>query len=120
LKSVRPIIEAWWKFSSPDALMFATFGWGERKGQPVPRWGKNLLRLRIRPVARKLGIPDRLVTFHVMRHVMRRTLGTDMQQLEPPRTSKACCDTPVSGLKVTETGKCRREVRCISRSRHPR
>jgi hypothetical protein len=31
---------------------------------------------RIRPVARKLGIPDRLVTFQVMR----RTLGTDMQQ----------------------------------------
>lgn len=68
---MRPIIEAWWKFSSPDALMFATFGWGERKGQPVPRWGKNLLRLRIRPVARKLGIPDRLVTFEVIR----RTLG---------------------------------------------
>jgi integrase len=56
--------------------MFPTFGRGERKGQAVPRWGKNFLRWRIRPIARKLGIPDRLVTFQVMR----RTLGTDMQQ----------------------------------------
>jgi integrase len=77
---VRPIIEAWRKLSSPDALMFATFGWGERKGQAVTRWGENFLRWRIRPVARKLGIPDRLVTFHVMR----RTLGTDMQQHGTP------------------------------------
>ena len=56
--------------------MFPTFGRGERKGQAVPRWGKNFLKWRIRPIARKLGIPDRLVTFQVMR----RTLGTDMQQ----------------------------------------
>ncbi|HLJ79472.1 MAG TPA: hypothetical protein VKT75_18800 [Acidobacteriaceae bacterium] len=56
--------------------MFPTFGRGERKGQAVPRWGKNFLKWRIRPIARKLGIPDRLVNFQVMR----RTLGTDMQQ----------------------------------------
>ena len=56
--------------------MFPTFGRGERKGQAVPRWGKNFLKWRIRPIARKLGIPDRFVTFQVMR----RTLGTDMQQ----------------------------------------
>ena len=56
--------------------MFSTFGRGERKGQAVPRWGKNFLRWRVRPLARKLGIPDRLVTFQVMR----RTLGTDMQK----------------------------------------
>jgi integrase len=56
--------------------VFPTFGRGERKGQAVPRWGKNFLRWRVRPVSRKLGIPDRLVTFQVMR----RTLGTDMQQ----------------------------------------
>jgi hypothetical protein len=63
LNSVRPVTEAWRKLSkdsSPDALMFPTFGRGERKGQAVPRWGKNFLRWRIRPVARKLGIPDRL------------------------------------------------------------
>ena len=78
-EQVRPVIEAWRqlsKDSSPDALMFPTFGRGERKGQAVPRWGKNFLKWRIRPVARQLGIPDRLVTFQVMR----RTLGTDMQQ----------------------------------------
>ena len=55
--------------------MFPTFGRGERKGEAVPRWGKNFLKWRIRPIARKVGIPDRLVTFQVMR----RTLGTDMQ-----------------------------------------
>jgi integrase len=42
----------------------------------VPRWGKNFLKWRIRPIARELGIPDRLVTFQVMR----RTLGTDLQK----------------------------------------
>lgn len=75
---VRPIIEAWrriCKDSSPEALMFPTFGRGDRKGQAVPRNGKNFLRCRIRPISRKLGIPDRLVTFQVMR----RTMGTDMQ-----------------------------------------
>jgi len=56
--------------------MFPTFGRGERKGQAVPRWGKNFVRWRVRPIARKLGIPDRLVTFQVMR----RTLGTDLQE----------------------------------------
>jgi len=75
---VRPVIEAWRKLCrdpSPEALMFPTFGRGERKGQAVPCWGKNFLRCRIRPISRKLEIPDRLVTFQVMR----RTLGTDMQ-----------------------------------------
>jgi integrase len=41
----------------------------------VPRWGKNFLRWRVRPIARQLGIPNSLVTFQVMR----RTLGTDLQ-----------------------------------------
>jgi integrase len=78
-EQVRPVIEAWRRLSkdsSPEALMFPTFGRGERKGQAVPRWGKNFLKWRVRSVARTLGIPDRLVTFQVMR----RTLGTDMQQ----------------------------------------
>ena len=55
--------------------MFPTFGRGDRKGQAVPRDGKNFLTWRIRPISQRLGIPDRLVTFQVMR----RTLGTDMQ-----------------------------------------
>ena len=74
---VRPVIEAWRAVStdvSPDALMFPTFGRGKRNGQAVPRWAKNVLRWRISPIAQKLGIPDRLITFQVMR----RTLGTDM------------------------------------------
>jgi integrase len=77
-EQVRLVIEAWRGICpdvSPKALMFPTFGRGERKGQAVPRWGKNFLKWRIRPIAQKLGIPDRLVTFQVMR----RTLGTDMQ-----------------------------------------
>ena len=76
---VRPIIHAWKRVCadpSPEALMFPTFGRGERKGQAVPRWGKNFLRWRVRPIARRLGITDRLVTFQVMR----RTLGTDLQK----------------------------------------
>jgi len=76
---VRPIIEKWRQLcadSSPEALMFPTFGRGKRKGQAVPRWGKNFLTWSVRPIARKLGIPDHLVTFQVMR----RTLGTDMQK----------------------------------------
>jgi integrase len=56
--------------------MFPTFGRGERTGQEVPRHGKNFLRWRIHPIAEKLGIPTRLVTFQVMR----RTLGTDLQK----------------------------------------
>jgi integrase len=78
-EQVRPVIEAWRSIcndTSPEALMFPTFGRGERKGQAVPRWGKNFLKWRISPIAKKLGIPDRLVTFQVMR----RTLGTDMQE----------------------------------------
>jgi hypothetical protein len=49
-------------------------GWKE--GQAVPRWGKNFLRWRIRPIARKLSIRTGLATCQVMR----RTPGTDMQQ----------------------------------------
>jgi len=55
--------------------MFPTFGRGTRKGQAVPRWSKNFLDGRIRPIARQFGIPDRLITFQVMR----RTLGTNLQ-----------------------------------------
>jgi integrase len=43
-EQVRPAIETWRQIctdTSPDALMFPTFGRGERKGQAVPRWGKN-------------------------------------------------------------------------------
>jgi integrase len=77
-EQVRPVIQAWQQVCpdpSPEALMFPTFGRGVRKGQAVPRWSKNFLTGRIRPIARQLRIPDRLVTFQVMR----RTLGTHLQ-----------------------------------------
>ena len=55
--------------------MFPTFGRGERKGQAVPRGARiSSCGGFVRSLS-KLGIPDRLVTFQVMR----RTLGTDMQ-----------------------------------------
>jgi integrase len=76
---VRPVIEAWRRLCpdpSPEALMFPTFGRGERKGEAVPREAKNFLTWRIRPISRKLGIPDHLVTFQVIR----RSLGTHLQQ----------------------------------------
>lgn len=76
---VRPVIEVWRRLSadsSPEALMFPTFGRGDRKGEAVPREAKNFLKWRIRPISRRLGIPDRLVTFQVMR----RSLGTHLQE----------------------------------------
>ena len=77
-EDIRPVIEAWKKVckdTSPDALMFPTFGRGRRTGKKVPFHSKNFLRCKIAPIAEKLGIPRKLVTFQVMR----RTLGTDMQ-----------------------------------------
>jgi integrase len=77
-EDVIPIIEAWRSVSkntAPEALMFPTFGRGIRKGEVVSRQGRNFLKWRIHPMADKLGIPRKLVTFQVMR----RTLGTDMQ-----------------------------------------
>jgi integrase len=77
-EQVRPVIDLWQrvcKDPSPEALMFPTFGRGNRKGEAIPREAKNFLNCRIRPIARKLGIPDHLITFQVMR----RTMGTDMQ-----------------------------------------
>jgi integrase len=76
---IRKVIAAWQRQCedpSPEAFMFATFGRGDRLGSDVPRHGKNFLRWRIHPIAEKLEIPTRLITFQVMR----RTLGTDLQK----------------------------------------
>lgn len=82
-EDIRPIVEGWRKLcpdASPEALMFPTYGrvsrTGVRSGRSVPRQAKNFLKWRIRPIADKIGIPRKLLTFQVMR----RTLGTDMQQ----------------------------------------
>jgi integrase len=75
-EDIRPAIEAWRQAcddNSPEALMFPTEG---RNGGKVPRQARNFLKWRIFPIADKLGIPRKLVTFQVMR----RTLGTDLQQ----------------------------------------
>lgn len=77
-EDIRPVIEAWkdvCKDTSPNALMFPTFGRGKRAGTAVPFHSKNFLRCKIAPIAERLGSPKGLVTFQVMR----RTLGTDMQ-----------------------------------------
>jgi len=78
-EDIRPIMEAWRRAcpdSSPDALMFPTFGRQARRGTKVPRQARNFLKWRIYPITDKLGIPRKLVTFQVMR----RTLGTDLQE----------------------------------------
>ena len=76
---IVPVIEAWRHVCpdiSADALMFPTYGTGERTGEQVPRRAKNFLKWRIHPIADRLKIPRKLVTFQVMR----RTLGTDLQK----------------------------------------
>lgn len=78
-EDIRPIIEAWRRAcpdTSLEALMFPTFGRGERTGQKVPRHAKNFFKWRIYPITDKLKIPRNLVTFQVMR----RTLETDLQE----------------------------------------
>jgi integrase len=65
IRAVREICDAesHWRHDRPEGTGSATIE-------------KNFLKWRVRPVAQKLGIPDRLVTFQAMR----RTLRTDMQQ----------------------------------------
>ena len=74
---VQPILSTWHQVCSetePCTLMFATKGKGLLKGQSVPFDSTNFLERRIHPIADKLGIPRRLVTFQGMR----RTVGTDL------------------------------------------
>ena len=80
---IRLVIESWRQLcpdTSPEALMFPTYArnsrTGVRSGRHVPRQAKNFLKWRIWPIADRLGIPRKLVTFQVMR----RTLGTDLQR----------------------------------------
>jgi hypothetical protein len=48
---------------------FPTFGLRHERDKALPCWGRfpNFFRWRTRPIARKLGITDQLVTFQVMR-----------------------------------------------------
>jgi len=61
--------------TSPDALMFSTFGRVGERVKLYRRQARNFLKWRIYPIADKLSIPRKLVTFQAMR----RTLGTDTQ-----------------------------------------
>ncbi len=75
---VRPFIANWHAASSntsDGALMFPTNGKKARRGHVVPFDSTNFMERRIHPVADRLRIPRRLVTFQVMR----RTVGTDLQ-----------------------------------------
>jgi integrase len=75
---IQPIVAKWHALcedTSSDALMFPTTGKGARKGQKVPFDSTNFMERRIHPVADRLEIPRRLVTFQVMR----RTVATDLQ-----------------------------------------
>jgi integrase len=74
-EDIQPIVEAWKQVcpdTSPEALMFPTAG----RHRKVRRHAKQFLKWRIHPIADKLGIPRKLVTFQVMR----RTVGTDLQK----------------------------------------
>ena len=84
---VQPIVAEWHrqcKDTSPDALMFPTTGKRSRKGQKVPFDSTNFMERRIHPVADRLGIPRRLVTFQVMR----RTVATDLQFHGSPKDAQ--------------------------------
>ena len=99
---IVPIIEAWRQIcpdTSPDALMFPTHGKGERAGSTVPRRAKSFLKWRIHPIAKKMKIPRRLVTFQVMR----RTLGTDLQHHGTIKDAQGAYATPASRRQVTCT-----------------
>ena len=75
---VRPVIEAWRRIcpdSSPEALMFPPSDVGSARVKPYRVTRRTSLGGASVRSRRKLGIPDRLVTFQVMR----RSLGTHMQ-----------------------------------------
>ena len=75
---IRPIVAKWHDVcedTSSDALMFPTTGKRTRRGQKVPFDSTNFMERRIHPLADRLEIPRRLVTFQVMR----RTVATDLQ-----------------------------------------
>ena len=76
--SVRPWIEIWrrqCRVTSADALMFPAIRRNKDKRQ-VPMRPRNFLQDTMKPLAVKLGIDPRLITFQVLR----RTFGTTMQK----------------------------------------
>jgi integrase len=95
---VRPLIAAWHALCSdisPEALMFATNGRGRNRGKMVPFAG-NFLRRRIYPIAERLGIDKRLVTFQALR----RTAATDLQKFGTVKDIQSSMrhSTPITAL----------------------
>jgi integrase len=76
---IRKYIQRWHELSpdtSPDALMFSYMpSRGKNKGKVVPYDAYAYVASRVLPIARRLGIPDKLVSFRVLR----RTAGTQLQ-----------------------------------------
>jgi integrase len=65
------------RYTGPDDWVFAS---GRTQGRR-PLWGQSLMRKRIRPVAKKLGIEKR-IGWHTFRHsysTLLRSLGTDIK-----------------------------------------
>ena len=92
--------------------MFPTFGRRNRKRQAVPRQARNFMQSRIHPIADRLGIPRSLVTFQVMR----RTLGTDMQDHGKMKDTRYC-DTRAFGRLLLYIQEIQASVRAAVNSR---
>ena len=86
-KDIRWSFERWRSLcpdTRPEALMFPTNRVG-KSGAPVPMRPKNFMKYRIWPIADRLEIPRKLITFQVMR----RTLATDLQEFGSLKDAQA-------------------------------
>jgi hypothetical protein len=92
----------------PDALMFPTTRVGKSR-VPVPMRPKNFMKGRIWPIADKLGIPRKMVTFQVMR----RTLATDLQDFGTLKDAQAALRH--KNPSITAGSTCSRSTRASHR-----
>ena len=76
---LQPLIARWREQcpdTSPEALMFPARGKRRNLGKLVPFTATAYMERHIQPIAKKLGIPTKLVTIRVLR----RTAATDLQK----------------------------------------
>lgn len=82
------------RYAKPDDWVFAS----SRTGGKRPVWGQTLIRKKIRPAAKRLGI-DKRIGWHTFRHsysTLLRSLGTDIkvqQDLLRHSSSRTTLDT---------------------------